>query len=168
MKKKALIITYYWPPAGGPGVQRWLKLSNYLLENNIKPVIYTPSNPKYPSIDESLLEEVNPEIEVIKHPIFEPFGNWFTRIRKKGIPKNKDQSIFDKLLIYLRGNFFIPDSRIFWISPSVNFLSKYIPPFLCSTKLLMVFNTVLFPEPLGPKSATISELFTFNDTSPIT
>ena len=126
MKKKALIITYYWPPAGGPGVQRWLKLSNYLLENNIKPVIYTPSNPKYPSIDESLLEEVNPEIEVIKQPIFEPFGNWFAKIRKKGIPKNNDQSIFERLSIYLRGNFFIPDSRIFWVSPSVNFLSKYI------------------------------------------
>ena len=126
MKTKALIITYYWPPSGGPGVQRWLKLSNYLLENNIKPVIYTPSNPKYPSIDESLLEEVNPEIEVIKQPIFEPFGNWFAKIRKKGIPKNNDQSIFERLSIYLRGNFFIPDSRIFWVSPSVNFLSKYI------------------------------------------
>ena len=126
MKKKVLIITYYWPPAGGPGVQRWLKLSNYLLENNIKPVIYTPSNPKYPTIDNSLLEDVNPEIEVIKQPIFEPFGSWFSRIRKKGIPKKKNQSIFERLSIYLRGNFFIPDSRIFWISPSVNFLSKYI------------------------------------------
>ena len=56
MKTKALIITYYWPPSGGPGVQRWLKLSNYLLENNIKPVIYTPSNPKYPFLDNSLTD----------------------------------------------------------------------------------------------------------------
>ena len=126
MSKKVLIITYYWPPAGGPGVQRWLKLSNYLLENNVKPIIYTPSNPKYPSIDESLLEDVNSEIEVIKQPIFEPFGNLFSKIRKKGIPKKKDQSIFDKFLIYLRGNLFIPDSRIFWVNSSVNFLSKYI------------------------------------------
>ena len=126
MSKKVLIITYYWPPAGGPGVQRWLKLSNYLLENNVKPIIYTPSNPKYPSIDESLLNDVNSEIEVIKQPIFEPFGNLFSKIRKKGIPKKKDQSIFDKFLIYLRGNLFIPDSRIFWVNSSVNFLSKYI------------------------------------------
>ncbi len=126
MSKKVLIITYYWPPAGGPGVQRWLKLSNYLLENNVKPIIYAPSNPKYPSIDESLLEDVNSEIEVIKQPIFEPFGNLFSKIRKKGIPKKKDQSIFDKFLIYLRGNLFIPDSRIFWVNSSVNFLSKYI------------------------------------------
>ena len=126
MNKKVLIITYYWPPAGGPGVQRWLKLSNYLLENNVKPIIYTPSNPKYPSIDESLLKDVNPEIEVIKQPIFEPFGNLFSKIRKKGIPKKKDQSIFDKFLIYLRGNLFIPDSRIFWVNSSVDFLSRYI------------------------------------------
>ena len=126
MKTKVLIITYYWPPAGGPGVQRWLKLSNYLLENNIKPVIYTPSNPKYPSIDESLLKDVNSEIEVINQPIFEPFGNLLSRIRKNGIPKKRDQSIFDKLLIYLRGNLFIPDSRIFWVNSSVDFLSKYI------------------------------------------
>ncbi len=126
MSKKVLIITYYWPPAGGPGVQRWLKLSNYLLENNVKPIIYAPSNPKYPSIDESLLEDVNSEIEVIKQPIFEPFGNLFSKIRKKGIPKKNDQSIFDKFLIYLRGNLFIPDSRIFWVNSSVNFLSKYI------------------------------------------
>ena len=126
MNKKVLIITYYWPPAGGPGVQRWLKLSNYLLENNVKPIIYTPSNPKYPSIDESLLKDINSEIEVIKQPIFEPFGNLFSKIRKKGIPKKNDQSIFDKFLIYLRGNLFIPDSRIFWVNSSVNFLSKYI------------------------------------------
>ena len=126
MSKKVLIITYYWPPGGGPGVQRWLKLSNYLLENNVKPIIYAPSNPKYPSIDESLLEDVNSEIEVIKQPIFEPFGNLFSKIRKKGIPKKKDQSVFDKFLIYLRGNLFIPDSRIFWVNSSVNFLSKYI------------------------------------------
>ena len=126
MNKKVLIITYYWPPSGGPGVQRWLKLSNYLLENNVKPIIYTPSNPKYPSIDESLLKDINPEIEVIKKPIFEPFGNLFSKIRKKGIPKKKDQSIFDKFLIYLRGNLFIPDSRIFWVNSSVGFLSKYI------------------------------------------
>jgi len=126
LNKKVLIITYYWPPAGGPGVQRWLKLSNYLLENNVKPIIYTPSNPKYPSIDESLLKDVNPEIEVIKQPIFEPFGNLFSKIRKKGIPKKKDQSILDKFLIYLRGNLFIPDSRIFWVNSSVGFLSKYI------------------------------------------
>ena len=130
MKTKALIITYYWPPSGGPGVQRWLKLSNYLLENNIKPVIYTPSNPKYPFLDNSLLNDINPEIEVIKKPIFEPFSflnnKRVDRIRKGGIPKNKDQSLFDKFLIYLRGNLLIPDSRIFWVKPSVNFLSKYV------------------------------------------
>lgn len=52
-QKKILIITYYWPPAGGPGVQRWLKFAKYLPENNWEPIIYTPENPSYPLLDES-------------------------------------------------------------------------------------------------------------------
>jgi hypothetical protein len=130
LKIKALIITYYWPPAGGPGVQRWLKLSNYLLENNIKPIVYTPSNAKYPSTDKSLLNEVYKGIEVIRSPIFEPFSFFNNKkinsIRRGGIPKREDQSLFDRFMIYIRGNMLIPDSRIFWIKPSVKFLSKHI------------------------------------------
>ena len=129
MKTKALIITYYWPPSGGPGVQRWLKLSNYLLENNIKPIIYTPENPRYPFLDYSFLDDINSEIEVIKAPIFEPFSFFnkiVNKIRRGGVPNYKDQSLIEKFLIYIRGNFLIPDSRIFWVKPSTKFLSKYL------------------------------------------
>ena len=50
--KKLLIITYYWPPSGGPGVQRWLKFVKYLPDFNIQPIVYIPENPTYPIVDE--------------------------------------------------------------------------------------------------------------------
>ena len=80
-KKKVLIITYYWPPSGGSGVQRWLKFSKYLRDFNIEPVIYTVDNPLYPIKDTSLESEIPLGLEVLKQPIFEPnsflsiFGN---------------------------------------------------------------------------------------------
>ena len=69
MKKKVLIITYYWPPAGGPGVQRWLKFVKYLPEFNIDPIVYIPDNPNYPLLDESLASEIPEKITILKYPI---------------------------------------------------------------------------------------------------
>ena len=70
-KKRVLIITYYWPPSGGSGVQRWLKFAKYLPENGWQPVIYTPENPEYPSIDHSLEADIPISCEVIKRKIVE-------------------------------------------------------------------------------------------------
>jgi len=131
--KKVLIITYYWPPAGGPGVQRWLKFVKYLRGYQIEPVVYIPSNPDYPLLDDSLKNQIPEGIEIIKHKIFEPY--FFAKIFSKkhtsaissGIIGNeKKQSFLQKLLLYIRGNFFIPDARKFWIKPSVKYLSNYI------------------------------------------
>ena len=69
--KRALIITYYWPPAGGSGVQRWVKFSKYLPSLGWQPVIYTPENPQVPFIDRSLDADVPEEAEVIRRPITE-------------------------------------------------------------------------------------------------
>ena len=71
--KKVLIITYYWPPAGGPGVQRWLKFVKYLPEFGIEPIVYCPENPKYPIMDTSMVSEVSSALEVIQAPINEPY-----------------------------------------------------------------------------------------------
>ncbi|MBN4085128.1 glycosyl transferase family 1 [Flavobacteriaceae bacterium AH-315-B10] len=133
MNKKALIITYYWPPAGGPGVQRWLKFVKYLRDFNVEPIVYIPENPNYPIIDESLLNEVPKDITILKQPIKEPYG-FASLLSKKSsqniskgiIPKRKKQSIIEKILLYIRGNFFIPDARKNWIKPSVNYLLDYI------------------------------------------
>lgn len=131
--KKVLIISYYWPPAGGPGVQRWLKFVKYLPEFRIKPIVYCPSNPNYPIEDKSLLSEIPIGTEVVKQPINEPyrlakiFSSKSTKTISSGvIPDKKKQSIVERLLLFVRGNFFIPDARKNWIKPSVSFLSKYV------------------------------------------
>ena len=133
MKKKALIITYYWPPAGGPGVQRWLKFVKYLPEFHIAPIVYIPENPNYPIIDESLLSEVPENLTILKQPIKEPYKlaaflskKESKRISKGIIHRPKSQSVIEKLLLYIRGNYFIPDARKNWVKPSVAFLSQYI------------------------------------------
>jgi hypothetical protein len=132
-QKHVLIITYYWPPAGGPGVQRWLKFSKYLPDNGICPIVYCPENPSYPIEDKSLLKEIPRSVEVLKAPISEPY-KWASRLSKGKtktissgiIPKAKDQSLLDQLLLFVRGNFYIPDARKNWVKPSLNFLKPII------------------------------------------
>lgn len=132
-KKKVLIILYYWPPAGGPGVQRWLKFVKYLPEFNIEPIVYCPSNPNYPIIDKSLKDEIPNGITVIRQPIQEPYS-FAKLISKKSyksissgvIPKRKRQSLVERIMLFVRGNFFVPDARKNWVNPSVAFLSDYI------------------------------------------
>lgn len=130
--KNILIITYYWPPAGGPGVQRWLKFAKYLPDFGYNPIIYTPENPSYPIVDESLTNEIDHNLEIIKTKIWEPY-----QIAEKLSKKNqkfkggqfdigKNQSWKSKLSIWIRGNFFIPDARVFWVKPSIKFLKNYL------------------------------------------
>ncbi|SDS32272.1 glycosyltransferase family 4 protein [Christiangramia echinicola] len=131
--KKVLIITYYWPPAGGPGVQRWLKFVKYLRGFEVEPVVYVPENPSYPIIDETFVKEIPEGIRIIKKKIFEPyaiagiFSKKDTETISSGIiQKEEKQSSLQKAMLYIRGNFFIPDARKFWIKPSVKFLKDEI------------------------------------------
>lgn len=131
---RVLIISYYWPPAGGPGVQRWLKFVKYLPDYGVTPVVYVPQNPTYPLLDEGLAKDVNPDLEILKQPILEPYS-WASAFSKSStqkissgiIPDKKKQSALQKLMLWVRGNLFIPDARVLWVKPSVNFLSNYIP-----------------------------------------
>ena len=131
--KKVLIITYYWIPSGGAGVQRWVKFAKYLRDFGWEPVIYTPENPEYPSVDHSFEKDIPADVEVIKTPIWEPYNIYRQLTGKKGqrinagfISENKKSGWKDKLSIWLRGNLLIPDPRRFWIRPSVKFLEKYL------------------------------------------
>jgi glycosyltransferase involved in cell wall biosynthesis len=133
MNLKVLIIAYYWPPAGGPGVQRWLKFVKYLPEFGVKPIVFVPDNPTYPIIDEVLLQEVPSEVQVIRFPIREPYAlaGWLSKHKTKSIssgliPAKRKQSVLDKFLLWVRGNFFIPDARISWVKPSLHFLENYL------------------------------------------
>ncbi len=130
--KKILIITYYWPPAGGPGVQRWLKFVKYLPEFGWKPTVFIPENPSYPIVDETLQKEVSDGLETIKTRIWEPyqlaeiFGKNNKKFKAGQFDVGKNQSWKSKLSIWVRGNFFIPDARVFWVKPSVEYLKKYL------------------------------------------
>jgi glycosyltransferase involved in cell wall biosynthesis len=132
--RKVLIITYYWPPSGGAGVQRWLKFSKYLREYGWEPVIYTPENPEAPAVDHSLEKDIPEGITVIKLPIFEPYSAYKRFVGMKpgekvnaGFLQEKEKpGRAEGFAVWLRGNFFIPDARRFWINPSVKFLTKYL------------------------------------------
>lgn len=133
MQKKVLIITYYWPPAGGPGVQRWLKFVKYLPNYGIHPVVYVPENPSYPMLDDTLMTEVPKDVTILKEPIKEPyrFAEFLSKKSSKTIssgviPKEQKQSLIQQLMLYVRGNYFIPDARKAWVKPSVRYLSEYI------------------------------------------
>ncbi len=130
--KKALIICYYWPPAGGPGVQRWLKFVSYLRDFEIEPIVYVPQNPSYPLLDENLVTEIPEGITILKHPIKEPykFAAFFfkskTRQISSGIISKESPSVIEKLMLFIRGNLFVPDARVGWVAPSVTFLKDYL------------------------------------------
>lgn len=132
--RKVLIITYYWPPSGGAGVQRWLKFAKYLRTFGWEPVIFTPENPEYPALDESLAKDIPMDIEVVKIPIWEPYHYYKKligaakdeRINAGFLSEKKRPGLAERFSIWLRGNFFIPDARKFWIKPSVKFLTQYL------------------------------------------
>ena len=131
--KRVLVITYYWPPVGGSGVQRWVKFAKYLPSEGWQPVIYTPSNPDLGSVDESLLSDIPSEAEIIKRRIFEPYGIYRKLTGSKGQIKVEANpggggkgSFLKRLSMWVRGNLFMPDPRCLWIRPSVRFLKKYL------------------------------------------
>ena len=95
LKQKVLIILYYWPPAGGPGVQRWLKFVKYLPEFDIEPIVYCPENPNYPILDNSLINQVPKGLTIIKQPINEPYG--LARFFSKSSTKNISSGVIPKL-----------------------------------------------------------------------
>jgi hypothetical protein len=132
--RRVLFITYYWPPAGGIGVLRCLKIVKYIREFGWEPIVYTVKDAQYPAFDFSNLSQVPDGIEVLKYPAFEPF-NLYKKLtgKKKNEPllnvltsnSNKTNLLHD-LAVWIRSNFFIPDARSFWIKPSVNYLTNYL------------------------------------------
>lgn len=131
-EKQVLIVTYYWPPFGGSGVQRWLKFVKYLPSLGWTPFIFTPENPAFGLRDESLLLDVPAEAEVIHFPIWEPYqlASLFTgRKRNTGQVSpvlTSPKGFLQRCARWIRANFLIPDPRRFWVRPSVSFLEDFI------------------------------------------
>jgi glycosyltransferase involved in cell wall biosynthesis len=132
--KKVLIITYYWPPAGGSAVYRWLKFSKYLKEFGWEPIIYTAENGEYAEIDHSNEKDIPKELKIIKQSIWEPYMFYKKFIGQKKhekvnvgfLTERKKPKFAEKVAVWIRGNFFIPDARKFWIKPSLKFLTGYL------------------------------------------
>ncbi len=132
---KVLIITYYWPPSGGSGVQRWLKFVKYLPQLGWQPYVFTPENPAFDLKDPSLLKHVPDDAEIIHFPIWEPYEIFLklsklfggaTSIKPTAVVGSKKRSVFQRFTTWIRGNFFIPDPRKFWVKPSVEFLEDFL------------------------------------------
>lgn len=132
--KSVLIITYYWPPSGGSGVQRWLKFAKYLDLAGWQVFVLTPEQPAFSVKDPSLLRDVPANVEVLKLPIWEPYDLFYklASIFGKGKPAPSDfittgkKSFFQQVTTWLRGNLLIPDGRVFWVKPAVTFLQDII------------------------------------------
>ncbi len=132
--KKVLVISYYWPPSGGAGVQRWLKFVKYFRDFGYEPIVYTPSNPEMPVEDASLAKDIPANIAIIQQPIWEPYS-WYKRwvgvkpsekINTGFLSESEKPKKTENIGVWIRGNFFIPDARCFWIQPSIQFLKKYL------------------------------------------
>ena len=130
-RKSVGILTYYWPPSGGSGVQRWLRFSNHLAELGWEVHVFTFKNPQFEVIDNDNIGLVNPSIKVNKIKGFEPskfLKSLFTykskfRTYSDGVGFRHDNSSITSAVI--RELFFFPDARKFLISPAYKFIKKY-------------------------------------------
>lgn len=127
---KVLLITYYWPPAGGSGVQRWLKFVKYMSEFGIDPIVFTVDDPSYTIEDPTLLGEVPEKVEIIRQSLWEP-NQLLSKLNKGGKQESAgflkaDPSFIERQMHYIRANYFIPDARKYWVKPSVKRLLTFL------------------------------------------
>lgn len=120
--KKVLVISYYWPPSGGAGVQRWVKFCKYLPEFNIQPILLTVKGGTYPLLDETLIDQVPSGLSVYRSKIIEPYsiyakltGKSRKEVSTPATAFSTDESFIQKIGVWIRANFFIPDARRGWV-----------------------------------------------------
>ncbi len=123
--KRLLFVTYYFPPSGGPGVQRSLKFVKYLPEFGWKVTVLTvdPADAAYPDLDPGLEAEIPTGTAVIRTRARDPYAAY---AKMMGVNKgtvvgvgflSKHQTGFrEKLARWIRANLFLPDARVGWTS----------------------------------------------------
>ena len=133
--KRLLLVTYYWPPSGGPGVQRWLKIVKYLIRLGWEVTVYTPSNPEINDKDVSLLKDIPSGTSLLQRSIIEPLRLYKRILGKKSVGngllaeegnKKRQRGRLGRLFLWVRANLFVPDARALWIGPSVRFLRRWL------------------------------------------
>jgi len=134
VRKKVLIISYFWPPAGGITVLRCLKIAKYLRDYGWEPIVYTADGAQYPYLDPGNVQDVPENMTILRQPIIEPLEA-FKRLsgRKTNDPlsnivhvRDRKTSWMDAVGIWVRGNFFIPDARALWVGRSVRYLTRWL------------------------------------------
>lgn len=132
--KKVLVVTYYFPPSGGPGVQRVLKFVKYLPQFGFDPIVLTVADADFPAVDESLLKAIPKNVKVVRTKIFEPY-NFYRRFTGKeagaavdveNIPSGKKKGIMERIAEFIRSTFFIPDARVGWLPYAVSSAMRLI------------------------------------------
>jgi glycosyltransferase involved in cell wall biosynthesis len=133
LNKNILIITYYWPPSGGPAVQRWLDFANRLAKDNYNVFVLTVSEQTatYTSYDTTLLNQIDPRIQIHYADAIDYFAFYKKFIGKGTVPGNAladdtNPNFIKKISRFIRGNFFIPDPRIGWKKQAVKVAQKII------------------------------------------
>ncbi len=132
--KKVLIISYFWPPAGGPGIQRVLKFAKYLTEYSWQPVVLTVSDGEYPAIDYSLVAEIPSNCRIYKTASIQPFRLFKKLTRREKtetistyiLTNTESNSVIEQFLKWIRLNIFIPDAKIGWLPFAVRAGMKII------------------------------------------
>lgn len=137
MGNELLLISYYWPPAGGIGVQRWLTMTYYLCEMGWNITVVKPQGADYPVVDEELVHKVHPNIKFIEienREVRKIYTRFFSRTRKNSNVKaddifflsKKEITLKQKLALWIRSNIFIPDARVTWVRPVCKYLKKHL------------------------------------------
>ena len=118
---KILLLNYYWPPSGGPAVQRWLDITRYLAAEDIHTDVVTVDEKlaTWPFIDETLLTRIDPSTRTFRTGTSELFGVYKRFIGKGKVPANglvdePHPTFLQKMARFARGNFFLPDPRKGW------------------------------------------------------
>lgn len=138
--KKVLIITYYWPPSGGAGVQRILKFVKYLPMFGVDPVVLTvkPEKATYPVRDETLIKDIDDKLEVHYTSSFEILSFYDKIPGRREVPfagfaNESDSGLIKKIMRFIRGNLFLPDARKGWNKYAIKKASELIQKYNIDT-----------------------------------
>jgi glycosyltransferase involved in cell wall biosynthesis len=128
-----LIISYYWPPLGGPGALRPVKFAKYLPRFGIEPVIITRKPIAYHSMDHGLQHDVR-TVKTLRTETLDPARLLYLAGMRTYRPKTWQRPLKKSL------NF--PDHKIFWL------------PFAYHAARTLAFDSILVTAP--PFSAFIT------------
>ena len=124
--KKVLVISYYFPPSGGPGVQRVLKFIRHLPKFGWEPIVLTVTEQADFIIrDDSLMSEIPGNLNLKRTAIFEPYS-FYRKLTGKGesaeldlnalnVSQGGKQKLGERISLFLREWLFIPDARVGWL-----------------------------------------------------